>query len=84
MVLLGWQGPGQVREMGLERAHAPELTAPAQTPTKEPMKLFGCKVCERKFRKAMIMARHFNTSHADLKKDAETWREFVQEYEVTE
>jgi len=66
----------------MTRARAPEITAPtaakaADDPTDHAV--FQCMVCERKFKKAMIAARHFNSAHHDLKDEKDSWRLHVEE-----
>lgn len=83
----GWTGPGQTREISHERAHAPKLEAPTSPDVSDGVSatvLFECSVpeCKRRFRKRMIVARHFNASHGDLREDEDTWRDYVKE--VTE
>lgn len=82
----GWKGPGQTRELSHERASVPEVQAPAGpevegAPDDERQRLLRCTVpeCGRKFRKAMILANHFNASHSDIKEDSDTWREYREE-----
>ena len=78
MGLYHWNGPGKIEQIDLPRAIPPVVVAPTGPDipgaVDEKIKLFICTVCDRKFRKAMIVARHFNSSHSDMKKDAETWR----------
>lgn len=82
--LYGWEGPGKTREMDLPRATTPDLEAPTSPDggvASPSVQLFRCTVpeCGRKFKKAMIVARHFSASHSDLGEDGKTWREFVEE-----
>lgn len=37
-----------------------------------------CLICERTFKKAMIMARHFSLSHKDKYVDRDSWREYFE------
>ena len=82
MPLYGWSGPGQMREMELVRTKPPKLSEPQPSQTDfQDSQFFLCGVpeCGKKFRKAMIMARHFNTSHSSLFENSETWRKYVSE-----
>lgn len=79
-----WSGPGQLRELSLDRSEAPEITEPLSPRVigiEQTERLHKCLVsgCGRKFRKAMIAARHFNASHSDLREDKGSWREYVEE-----
>lgn len=83
MVLLGWAGPGNMRVLSQTRAEAPtiqDITAPV-TDEVVATKLHVCTVvgCGKKFKLAMIVARHFNANHGDLRKDKDSWREFTEE-----
>ena len=80
-----WDGPGKMREVGLIRAEAPEITEPSAPGGAEAgRRLHRCTVkgCNRKFTKAMIAARHFNASHGDLREVGEVgkdaWREWIE------
>ena len=81
MPLYGWSGPGKIREMDLSRAVTPELLEPSAPTLVAPatVQLFKCTVCSRKFKKAMIVARHFNSAHEDLKEEKDSWRLHVEE-----
>lgn len=83
MTLYGWSGPGKLREMGLDRAVTPEITEPSDPGVSEAelMKFYQCTVdkCGKRFKVAMLIARHFNSSHEGLKKDKDSWREFNEE-----
>lgn len=83
MAEFSWKGPGKMEEKTLDRARAPELSAPSSPSVVDPnkTKLYACGVpgCVAKFKKPMILARHFNTNHEDLKTDKDSWREFLQE-----
>lgn len=81
----GWAGPGELRPLTLDRANAPEVEEPESPdmPAGEHEKtlLHVCTVedCGRRFKKRMILARHFNASHEDLREDSDTWREYADE-----
>lgn len=80
--LYAWDGPGQTRELSLSRAEPPKITRPA-SPTEGSADidmLWECTVddCGKRFKKAMIGARHFNSSHSDLKIEKESWRKWVK------
>jgi hypothetical protein len=83
MAHLGWAGPGKMIELDLPRARTPEITEPTSP---EPVgsvtktKLHRCTVegCNQRFKLQAISARHFNTTHAELKQDAESWRKFTE------
>jgi hypothetical protein len=80
MPLYGWSGPGKMREMDLARTKAPEIVMPTTVSlVKEPVKVFKCTECGKKFKKAMIVARHFNSAHSELKEDKDSWRLYVEE-----
>lgn len=71
-----------MRQLDLPRATAPKITEPAGPDVAGPAektRLHKCKVCDVKYKLAAIAARHFNSSHSDLKKDAETWRQYIEE-----
>lgn len=73
-----------MRQLDVERSGAPDIDEPSSPDSpeaEEKQKLLVCTVCddERRFRMAAIFARHFNASHPDLKKDAESWREHYEE-----
>lgn len=80
----GWAGPGELRQLDLPRAKTPEVERP-QSPSDpiegEKTKLHVCTVdgCGKKFKKAMLVARHFNSSHGELREDKDTWREWREE-----
>ena len=79
----GWQGPGETRELTLTRVKAPTITEPASSRaegTEEKTRFFRCTApgCGRKFKKAMILARHFNTTHDDLMADKDSWRTYSE------
>lgn len=78
MPIYGWEGPGQTRRLDQDRATTPTVTEPT-APTAPVERLHKCTVCNRKFKKAMIAARHFNKSHEELRTDKESWREHVVE-----
>lgn len=80
-----WKGPGDLQEAGLDRATKPKITEPS-SPNDSPdetklQKFFYCTVqdCNKKFTKAMLVARHFNSTHSDLREDKDSWREFSLE-----
>lgn len=78
----GWVGPGKTRELELSRAQAPTVAEPTDVAVQAPKKsLHRCTVegCGKKFKKRMIVARHFNANHEDLREDKDSWREFVEE-----
>jgi hypothetical protein len=78
MPIYGWAGPGETRRLDLDRATTPEVTEPtAPAPQRDP--LHECQLCMKKFKKAMIMARHFNKTHEDLREDKDSWREYTKE-----
>lgn len=81
MPLYGWAGPGNMRELTLDRAQPPTFTVPTgpDAAPSSSVKLFICQECQRKFKKAMIAARHFNYAHEALKLDSDSWRTHVQE-----
>lgn len=83
MALFLWKGPGQMEEVTHERALAPTLEEPGvpQLGQTDEIKLIECIVqdCNQRFKIPAIAARHFNSSHADLRDDAESWREYTQE-----
>jgi uncharacterized C2H2 Zn-finger protein len=70
-----------MRELDLARTVAPEISVPAATAVvaSESQKLFICKQCDRRFKKAMIAARHFNSAHMELKAEKDSWRLHVEE-----
>lgn len=35
--------------------------------------------CNRLFKKKMLMARHFNSTHEALKEDKDSWRDYCEE-----
>lgn len=81
--LYGWQ-PGGMRELDLARTKTPEVSEPTSVDAaggSGKAKLFKCGVdeCGAKFKKAMILARHFNTNHEVLKVDKDSWRQYLQE-----
>ncbi len=78
MPVYGWAGPGETRRLDLDRATTPEVTEPTEV-AKTVTKLQQCVLCNKKFKKAMIMARHFNKSHEDLREDKDSWREYTKE-----
>ena len=79
--LYGWTGPGKTRELTLDRSHAPDIASPSGATVVAPMttKLIECTVCDRRFKQAMIAARHFSTSHSSLKTEKDSWREHTKE-----
>ena len=85
MPLYLWKGPGEMEEVDLARARVPDLvspTSPTDSPEVNPVeRTFHCTVdgCSKHFKKAMIMARHFNSAHSGLKENKDTWREYVDE-----
>lgn len=81
MSLHGWVGPGKLRELGLDRAAPPEVVEPVSVVEAEETKIYICAVgdCGRKFKHPMMIARHFNSSHDELKEDKDSWREYVEE-----
>lgn len=77
-----WMGPGRVEEIGLARVDAPEISEPSSARNSDDTKRrHKCLVpdCGRKFTKAMIAARHFNSSHTGLREDKDSWRNYVEE-----
>lgn len=77
-----WKGPGEMEETTLSRGRAPEIQEPTKADvTGNKTKLYACKVpsCNARFKKSMIHARHFNTTHEDLKVDKDTWRNYIEE-----
>lgn len=79
-----WRGAGQTEEVSQSRSKAPEiteLTNPSPPVEQELTRLYVCGVegCEKKFKKPMIIARHFNSNHADLREDKDTWRDYYEE-----
>lgn len=79
MPVYGWSGPGEMREITLDRAKPPEVTEPTSSTLPggpERTRFYKCGVpnCGQKFKKAMILARHFNTNHEDLFEDKDSWR----------
>lgn len=80
-----WAGPGQMEEVGLTRAVVPEITEPASPDAigevVEKMKLHVCTVegCGKRFKRPMIIARHFNSNHEDLREDKDSWRKHSRE-----
>lgn len=79
-----WKGPGNMKRVGIERASKPEVTEPSDVGQASSTSFVKCTVedCGRKFKKNMIMARHFNSSHEDLREDKDSWREWAQEVEA--
>jgi uncharacterized C2H2 Zn-finger protein len=57
---------------------APKIEEPAE-PAAMPDTFFECSVCDKRFKKAMIAARHFNSAHSEMKVDKDTWRDYVKE-----
>ena len=80
MALYGWSGPGKLRELGYNRASAPEAVEPEVTKSDQ-MKVHICTVneCNRRFKHPMMIARHFNANHDDLKEDKDSWRDHCTE-----
>ncbi len=79
-----WKEPGKLEEASLARVTPPILVAPGSpddSPVVNPQKiaLHQCTICHKKFKKPMIIARHFNSAHSDLKEDSDTWREYSEE-----
>jgi hypothetical protein len=71
-----------MREMDLARTRTPEISMPTTVGlVAEAVKLFKCKECDRKFKKAMIAARHFNSAHVELKEEKDSWRLHIEEVE---
>ena len=75
-----------MREITHDRVKAPSLSEPtgpeADGPVEGAARLFECTIVKcrgRRFKKAMIAARHFNTTHSDLAADKDSWREHVKE-----
>lgn len=83
MPLYEWKGPGEMRQADLARATTPKLAKPvgpaAETVEGETHWVCTVKGCGRKFRKAMIAARHFNQSHEMLREDKDSWRDYTEE-----
>jgi uncharacterized C2H2 Zn-finger protein len=80
MPTYGWAGPGKMREMEHQRTIKPSLVEPVNVQkAKENLTIFKCDLCDRKFKKAMMAARHFNSAHDDKKVDKDSWREYVKE-----
>jgi len=82
--LYGWSGPGEIREISLQRTRRPEITRPNQVESdvdQATEKRITCTVdgCGRIFKKNMIMARHFNSAHEDLREDKDSWRQWSKE-----
>lgn len=75
-----------MRELTHERAAPPQITEPSAPSVGVPTRteLFECTApgCGQRFRKVMILARHFNTNHENLRADKDTWRQYSKE--VTE
>lgn len=79
-----WKGPGEIEQKTLTRASTPDIQQPISPEPSLPKKKerrIRCTVdgCGRKFKKAMILARHFNSAHEDLREDKDTWRSFSEE-----
>lgn len=83
MPLYGWVSAGKLRELSHDRANTPEITEPSDPGVSEAelMKFYQCSVdsCGKRFRVPMLIARHFNSSHEELKKDKDSWRAFSRE-----
>lgn len=82
--LLHWKGPGKMERQDLARTKRPEIKAPQRPAVdtgEEPERRFVCTVdgCGKKFKKAMIMARHFNSTHEAEYEDKDSWREHHKE-----
>lgn len=81
----GWAGPGELRRIDADRVNPPEVTTPQGVAVEgtgdEPERWHQCVApgCGRKFRKRMILARHFNATHEDLREDGDSWREYARE-----
>lgn len=75
-----WDGPGKLRELSHTRASAPEAVEPEVTQSDQ-TKIYVCTVedCNRRFKHPMMIARHFNANHDDIKEDKESWREHNKE-----
>tara|TARA_R110002020_G_scaffold121916_1_gene276990 strand:+ start:1721 stop:1972 length:252 start_codon:yes stop_codon:yes gene_type:complete len=80
MPIYGWAGPGKLRPMTFESTKTPEVSEPI-APSKDDSKvvIFECTVCDKRFKKAMIAARHFNSAHSEMKVDKDSWRGYVKE-----
>lgn len=82
--LYDWIGPGETKQRDLARTTTPQVTKPASpTPAlpqaSQPRWVCAVEGCGRKFKKAMIAARHFNSAHETLKQDKDSWREWVEQ-----
>lgn len=84
MTLYGWQGPGQLRELSLDRAEVPKIVEPSSPVTDTVVRVVPIHICTvpecgKRFKLRAIMARHFNANHEALRKDKDTWRDFTEE-----
>lgn len=81
MAHYGWAGPGKMQELEFDRVKPPELVEPTSVamPGEATETVWCCTLCDKKFRKSMILARHFNTNHTDHKTDKDSWREYAKE-----
>ena len=80
MALYLWQEPGKMIEASHFRGSVPEITEPAGVDSdSELVKFHKCTVCNKLFKAPMIVARHFNTNHDDMRKDKDSWRAHSEE-----
>jgi hypothetical protein len=79
-----WKGPGRMEEAELNRSQPPKLTTPAGVTQAPHEESWVCVVegCKKRFRKAMLAAKHFNQTHTDLFEDKESWRTYVEAYKT--
>ncbi len=88
MTLLLWKAPGHLETASHERASAPKVTEPtspdSDSTNGKVQVLHICTVdgCGKRFKLPMIVARHFNANHEDIREDKDSWRryhELIQE-----
>ncbi len=84
MAEYGWVGPGKMRSLDHTRAEAPIIAVPVELSEDGPdaqTQLYVCSIdgCGKRYKLAMLIARHFNANHAALRKDKDTWREYYEE-----
>lgn len=82
----GWAGPGELRRMDEPEYEEKEVSEPdSPNAAGDAAEIrYECQVedCGRRFKVPMLIARHFNASHDELREDEDSWREYAEEVSV--